>query len=83
MLKITDCRENEKCKLKDIEDCGFFEYDKVLCRKVTFSDSDLSIIKDYDSILFIEMPSGQLGVLNRNTTVNYIPSENLELYIGG
>lgn len=81
MLKITDCRENEKCKLKDIEDCGFFEYDKILCRKVTFSDYEISITKDYDSILFIEMPSGQLGVLNKNTIVKYIPSEDLELYI--
>ena len=82
MLKITDCREDEKCKLKDIEDCGFFEYDTVLCRKVSFSESEFSIIKDHDSILFIEMPSGQLGVLNKNTIVKYIPSEDLELYIG-
>ena len=82
MLKITDCRENEKCKLFEIEDCGFFEYDTVLCRKVAFSDYEISITKDRDSILFIEMPSGQLGVLNKNTIVKYIPSEDLELYIG-
>ena len=69
MLKITDCRENEECKLKDIEDCGFFEYATVLCRKVTFSDSEFSIIKDHDSILFIEMSSGQLGILNKETIV--------------
>lgn len=82
MLKITDCREDEKCKLKDIEDCGFFEYNTVLCRKVTFSDYEISITKDRDSILFIEMSSGQLGTLNKNTIVKYIPSEDLELYMG-
>ena len=82
MLTITDCRKTNECRLKDIEPTGFFKFGDVLCRRVMFHESELTInVKNFDAIIFIEMPSGEIGTLDRETIVEYIPSKYLNLYI--
>lgn len=57
MLSITDCRKTNEYKLKDIEPTGFFEFGDVLCRRVMFDKSELTVnMENYNEIVFIEMP---------------------------
>lgn len=82
MLRINDCRSKNEYKLKDIEKNAFFLFNGLLCRRVFYNDEvEVRSTWDNGDIVIMEMPSGILSVLDRETYVELIPDDQVTLYV--
>ena len=81
MLNIKDNRDTHEYMLKDVETDGYFEFDDVLCRRVTWGDSLKVEPIDDDTYVIINVYNGQLMALNRNAWVKPISDRQITLYV--
>ena len=83
MLKINDTRDTCEKRLRDIELGGFFEFDDVLCRRVCWNDTEIKMTnRDGDDLVVMQMYSGELTTLNRDTFVIPISDKQIWLEVG-
>lgn len=82
MLKINDTRDTGEKRLCYIEHGGFFEFDDVLCRRVYMEvGGGISLNTDDDDLAVMEMYTGKLTALDRNTYVTPIADKQIWLEI--
>ena len=81
MLNISDTRNTNERRLAEIDLGGFFEYDDVLCRKVYWHNTDMIVKVDDDELIVMQMYSGDLVTLNRDTYVVPISDRQIHLEV--
>ena len=81
MLNIKDNRDTHEHELKNIDVDGYFEFDDVLCRRVTWIDSLKVEPSGADDYVVINVYNGKLMVLDRNTWVKPIANRQITLEI--
>lgn len=72
MIKINDNRKKNERMVKDVELDGFFMFDGVLCRRVALASEFFYVC---DGTPYIEMPTANVNVMNRNTWVEPVRDE--------
>ena len=82
MLKINDTRDTNEKRLREIEHGGFFEFDDVLCRRACWNDDEIKMTnRDGDDLIVMQMYSGELVTLDRDTYVTPISDKQIWLEI--
>ena len=82
MIKISDIRSDNTKMLKDIEPNGFFYYDDILCRRLTYATEVIKLHTEWsDSILVVEMATGDIKLISRETWVEPITDRQVFLEI--
>ena len=83
MLKINDTRDTNEKRLREIEHGGFFEFDDVLCRRVYLCDDEIKMTtRDGDDLIVMQMYSGELTALDRDSYVISISDKQIWLEVG-
>jgi len=78
MIKVHDNRRTNDIKLLYIDINGFFLYDEVLCRRLATSN-DFKIV--VEGVPYMEMPSGKVDLMDKDTWVTPIRDEQIDLCI--
>ena len=82
MIKISDIRSDNTKMLKDIEPNGFFYFDDILYRRLTYSPELIKVHTEWsDSILAAEMATGDIILISRETWVEPIADRQVFLEI--
>lgn len=82
MIKINDIRSDNTKQLKDIEYGGYFYYDDVLYRRLSFAPEIIRIPSEFsDELVIVEVATGDIKLLNRLTWVEPISDKQVFLEI--